>query len=65
MDFLQTLHINNSLKQDQTLLWTCVAGAHLQCVNNQYAKFEYKGMKLFELQITQINNVSTPTVVKT
>ena len=50
-------------KQDQTLLWTCVAGAHLQCVNNHYAKFEYKGMKLFELQITQINNVSTPTVV--
>ena len=26
-------------KQDQTLLWTCVAGAHLQCVNNHYAKF--------------------------
>ena len=51
------------IEQDQTLLWTCVAGAHLQCVNNHYAKFEYKGMKLFELQITQINNVSTPTVV--
>ena len=36
-------------KQDQTLLLTCVASAHLQCVNNQYAKFEsnfeYKGMK--------------------
>ena len=28
------------IKQDQTLLWTCVAGAHLQCVNNQYAKFK-------------------------
>ena len=22
-----------------------VGGAHLQCVNNHYAKFEYKGMK--------------------
>ena len=22
-----------------------IEGAHLQCVNNQYAKFEYKGMK--------------------
>ena len=29
---------------DQTLLWTCVACAHLQCVNNQYAKFKYTGM---------------------
>ena len=27
--------------------------AHLQCMNNDYAKFEYKGMKLLELQITQ------------
>ena len=27
------------------MLWTCAAGAHLQCVNNHYAKFEYKGMK--------------------
>ena len=26
---------------------------YLQCVNNQYAKFEYKGMKGVELQITQ------------
>ena len=32
-------------RQDRTLLWTCVASAHLQCVNNRYAKFEYKGMK--------------------
>ena len=24
----------------------CVAGAHLQRVNNHYAKFEYEGMKL-------------------
>ena len=33
------------IKQDQTLLWTCVVSAHLQWVNNHYAKFEYKGMK--------------------
>ena len=32
-------------KKDQTLLWTCVADAHLQCVKNYYAKFEFKGMK--------------------
>ena len=31
---------NVIIKQDQTLLWTCVAGAHLQCVNNHYGKFE-------------------------
>ena len=38
-------HNHVKKKQDQTLLWTCVASAHLQCVNNHYAKFEYKGMK--------------------
>ena len=27
-------------KQDQTLLWTCVAGAHHQCVYSQYEKFK-------------------------
>ena len=27
--------------------------AHLQCLNNHYTKFEYKGMKILELQITQ------------
>ena len=32
-------------QQDLTLLWTCLADAHLQCVNNQYAMFEYEGMK--------------------
>ena len=32
-------------KQHQILLWTCVANANLQRVNNHYAKFEYKGMK--------------------
>ena len=31
-----------------------IEGAHLQCVNNHCAKFEYKGMRiLMELQITQ------------
>ena len=30
-------------KQDQTLLWTCVAGACL-CVNSRYAKFKYTGI---------------------
>ena len=25
--------------------WTCVTGAHLQCVNNHYGKFEYIGIK--------------------
>ena len=28
-------------------------GAHFQCVNNHYAKFEYKERKLMELQIPQ------------
>ena len=31
-------------EQDQTLLWTCVAGAY-RCVNSRYAKFKYTGMK--------------------
>ena len=30
-----------------------IGGAHLQYVNNHLAKFEYKGMKLLELHITQ------------
>ena len=34
-----------NFQQDQTLLWTCVACAHLRCINNHYAKFEYKGME--------------------
>ena len=51
-------------KQDQTLLWTCVAFAHLQCVNNHNAKFEYKGMKSVSItDYTQINNVNTTKVV--
>ena len=36
---------SKTTKQYQTLLWTCVRSAHLQCVNNHYAKFEYKEMK--------------------
>ena len=35
-----------------------------QCVNNHYAKFEYKGMKYVSItDNTQINNVSTPKVL--
>ena len=30
-----------------------MGGAHLQCVNNHYAKFEYKGMKTVCVTITQ------------
>ena len=35
-----TLHRESRKKQDQTLLWQCIAHVHLH-----YAKFEYKGMK--------------------
>ena len=28
---------------------TNIEGAHLQCVNNHYAKFEYKGMNTLEV----------------
>ena len=41
-------------KQDQTLLWTCVAGAR-RCVNSRYAKFKYTGMKSDYIQILQCN----------
>ena len=41
----QLPHQQKRKKQDQTLLWTCVACAHLQCLNNHYTKFEYKGIK--------------------
>ena len=38
-----------------TLLWTCVVGAHLQCVKNHYAKFKYKDMKfVLDTNYTQI-----------
>ena len=61
-EFCTTIkHCNLKEKQDLTLLWTCVAGAHLQCVNNHYGKFEYKGMKsVLITDYTQVNNVSTP-----
>ena len=29
---------------------------YVQCMNNHYAKFEYLGMKILELQITQTRN---------
>ena len=55
---------SSTFKQDQTLPWTCVTGAHLQCVNNHYAKFEYEGMKsVLITDYIQINNVSTPKVM--
>ena len=43
------------LEQDQTLLWICVASAHLQSVNSRYAKFKYTGMKSDYTHITQCN----------
>ena len=41
------VHVQSNVltKQDQTLFWTCAFGAHVQCENNQYAKFKYTGMK--------------------
>ena len=45
---------NLKTKQDQTLLWTCVAGAR-RCVNSRYAKFKYTGMKSDYIQISQCN----------
>ena len=34
-------------------------GAHLQCVNNPYAKFEYTGMKTDG--VTRLHKQDTPT----
>ena len=34
------VHLISTFKQDQTLLWTCVAGANRQCVNSRYAKLK-------------------------
>ena len=53
--FLLLIKYNVYLKQNQTLLWTCVVSAHLQCVNNHYAKFEYEGMQsVWDTDYTQI-----------
>ena len=30
-----------------------IGGAHLQCVNNHYVKYEYKGMNTVGVKITQ------------
>ena len=30
-----------------------ISSVHIQCANNYYTKFEYKGMKTFGVQITQ------------
>ena len=38
---------------------TCkIEGAHLQCVNNHYAKFEYKGINT--LGVTEYTNLAPP-----
>ena len=42
---VSTVSVNIIGKQDQTLLWTCVAEAYRQCVNSRYAKFKLTGMK--------------------
>ena len=36
-----------------------IGGAHLQCVNNHYAKFEYKGIKT--VGVTDYTNMTPPT----
>ena len=35
-----------------------IGDAHLQCVNNHYAKFEYKGMKT--IRVTDYTNLTPP-----
>ena len=35
-----------------------IEGAHLQCVNNHYAKFEHKGMKT--ISVTDYTNLTPP-----
>ena len=43
-----------------------IGGAHLQCVNNHYAKFQYTGLewKLLELHITQTRHHLSILVIK-
>ena len=36
-----------------------IGGEHLQCMNNHYAKFEYKGMKT--VRVTDYTNQTPPT----
>ena len=36
-----------------------IEGAHLQCVNNQNAKFEYKGMKTARVTDRRMDRVDT------
>ena len=43
----------NSPKNEKKWNVHKIGDAHLQCVNNNYAKFEYKGHKLMELHIKQ------------
>ena len=36
-----------------------IRGAHLQCVNNHYAKFEYKGMNTVGV-VNRLHKLGTP-----
>ena len=39
-----------------------MGGAHLQCINNYYGKFEYKGMKTWSYRL---HKLGTPKVLQT
>ena len=59
--------IHNGLpfkKQDQTLLWTCVAGAR-RCVNSRYAKFKvYRNEIRLHPNFTMLSTVGDLTISK-
>ena len=56
------------MKQGQTLLWTCVAGAHLQCVKIHYA-IDYTQCKhsrgVADVMMSQFNTSKTLANVRT
>ena len=37
-----------------------IGGAHLQCVNNHYAKFEYKDIKTVNCWSYRLHKLGTP-----
>ena len=49
----KNVKVQHQPKKDFLSTMYKMEGAHLPCVNTHYAKFEYKEMKLLELQITQ------------
>ena len=51
--FLSSTSIKNKKKMKQ---FHKIGGAHLQCVNNHYAKFEYKGMNTVVHVVTDYTN---------